>query len=90
MDSISVNKFRDNIKSYVEQVPNKHLPLKITRRSSEDFVIIGADDWEREQETLYVLQNSALMKQIAISMESHLKNTGYRPTDGEFDEITRI
>lgn len=90
MDSISVNKFRDNIKSYVEQVPSKHLPLKITRRSGDDFVIIGADDWEREQETLYVLQNSALMKQIAISMESHLKNRGYRPTDGEFDEITRI
>jgi len=90
MDSISVNKFRDNLKSFVEQVVSKHLPLKVTRRSGEDFVILGADDWEREQETLYILQNSALMKQIAISMEGNLKNTGYRPTDGELDEITGI
>jgi antitoxin YefM len=90
MDSISVNKFRDNLKSFVEQVVSKHLPLKVTRRSGEDFVILGADDWEREQETLYILQNSALMKQIAVSMESNLKNTGYSPTDGELDEITGI
>jgi len=90
MDSVSVNKFRDNLKSFVEQVVSKHLPLKVTRRSGEDFVILGADDWEREQETLYILQNSDLMKQIAVSMESNLKNTGYRPTEGELDEITGI
>ncbi|VAW95997.1 RelB/StbD replicon stabilization protein (antitoxin to RelE/StbE) [hydrothermal vent metagenome] len=90
MDSISVNKFRDNLKNFVEQVVTEHLPLKVTRRSGEDFVILSADDWEREQETLYVLQNSDLMKQIAASMTSNLKNAGYKPTDGELDEITRI
>lgn len=90
MDSISVNKFRDNLKSFVEQVITKHLPLKVTRRSGEDFIILSAEDWEREQETLYILQNSTLMKQIAVSLESNLKNTGYRPTDGELDEIASI
>lgn len=90
MDSVSVNKFRDNLKSFVEQVVTKHLPLKVTRRSGEDFVVISADDWEREQETLYVLQNSDLMKQIATSMKSNLKGEGYQPTDGELDEITGI
>ena len=90
MDSISVNKFRENIKNFVEQVVSNHLPLKVTRRSGEDFVILGADDWEREQETLYILQNSVLMKQIAASMESNSKSTGYRPTDRELDEITGI
>ena len=90
MDSVSVNKFRDNLKSYVEQVVTKHLPLKVTRRSGDDFIIVSADDWEREQETLYVLQNSDLMKQIVSSMDSHLKGQGYEPTDGELDEITGI
>ena len=90
MDSISVNKFRDNLKSFVEQVVTKHLPLKVTRRSGDDFVIVSADDWDREQETLYVLQNSDLMKQIATSMKSNLKGKGYQPTDGELDEITGI
>jgi len=90
MDSVSVNKFRDNLKSFVEQVVTEHLPLKVTRRSGDDFVVLSADDWEREQETLYVLQNTDLMKQIAASMLSHSKGQGYTPTDGELDEITGI
>ncbi len=90
MDSISVNKFRDNLKSFVEQVVTKHLPLKVTRRSGEDFIVVGAEDWEREQETLYVLQNNELMQQIAASMATHSKGEGYTPTTGELDEITGI
>jgi len=90
MESISVNKFRDNLKSFVEQVVTNHLPLKVTRRSGDDFVVLSAEDWAREQETLYILQNTDLMKQIVSSMDSHLKNQGYKPTDGEIDEITGI
>ncbi len=90
MDSISVNKFRDNLKSFVEQVVTNHFPLKVTRRSGDDFIVISAEDWEREQETLYVLQNSDLMRQIAASMATHSKKKGYTPTTGEMDEITGV
>ena len=90
MDTVSVNKFRDNLKNFVEQVAHDHLPLKVTRRSGEDFVVISAEDWEREQETLYVLQNSSLMKQIAESSASHAKGAGYKPKDGELNEILGV
>ncbi len=90
MDTVSVNKFRDNLKSFVEQVINKHIPIKVTRRAGQDFVVISADDWEREQETLYILQNNDLMKQIAASIGSHLEGTGYKPTAEEADEITGV
>ena len=90
MDSISVNKFRDNLKAFVEQVVTGHLPLKVTRRSGEDFVVVSAEDWEREQETLYVLQNNDLMQQIAASMATHTKGKGYAPATGELDEITGV
>ncbi len=90
MDSVSVNKFRDNLKTFVEQVVTEHLPLKVTRRNGDDFIVLSADDWEREQETLYVLQNNDLMKQIAASSATHAKNKGYKPTAGELDEITGI
>jgi len=90
MDTISVNRFRDNLKNFVEQVINEHAPLKVTRRAGEDFVVIAAEDWEREQETLYVLQNSGLMKQIAISMRTHTEGLGYKPTAEEIDEITGV
>jgi len=91
MDSISVNKFRDNLKSVVENVINQHEPMKITRRSGEDFVVISAEDWEREQESLYVLQNKDLMQQISESITTHSSSNaqgkGYQPKDGELNEI---
>ncbi len=88
VDSISVNQFRDNLKSFVEQTVRKHMPLKVTRRNGDDFVVISAADWEREQETLYVLQNNSLMQQIARSLESHANSSGYSPTKEQLDEIT--
>lgn len=90
MDTVSVNQFRDNLKSFVEQAVSTHTPIKVTRRSGEAFVVMSADDWDREQETLYVLQNNSLMKQIAESLETHRENTGYTPTSEEMDEITRL
>lgn len=90
MDTVSVNRFRDNLKSLVEQVVNEHIPIKVTRRAGEDFVVIGAEDWEREQETLYVLQNSDLMRQIAASLGTHTQGQGYKPTTEEMDEITGV
>lgn len=90
MDNISVNKFRDNLKTFVEQVVTEHTPLKVTRRNGADFVVLSADDWEREQETLYVLQNSDLMKQIAASIPTNVKKGGYKPSAGELNEITGI
>ena len=90
MDTISVNKFRDNLKNFVEQVVTDHNPLKVTRRNGDDFVVLSADDWEREQETLYVLQNSDLIKQMTASTMTHKNNKGYKPTAGELNEITGI
>lgn len=90
METISVNQFRSNIKNFVEQATNHHTPLKVTRRNGKDFVVISAEDWERDQETLYVLQNSSLMKQIANSALTHKKRSGYTPTDGEINEILGV
>lgn len=90
MDTMSVNKFRENLKSVVEQVVSRHEPLKVTRRAGQAFVVVSADDWEREQETLHVLQNKDLMQQIADSLETHPHGKGYKPTDEQMDEITGV
>ena len=91
MDSVSVNKFRETLKDCVEKVINQHSPLKVTRRNGEDFVVVSAEDWEREQETLYVLQNSDLMKQISKSITTHTtRQGGYKPTDEEINELLSI
>lgn len=90
MDTVSVNKFRDNLKKLVEQSLKDHEPLRVTRRSGEDFMVISAEDWEREQETLHILQNSALMLQIVESTKTHAERKGYSPTKEQMDEITGI
>lgn len=92
MDSVSVNQFRGNLKSYAEQVNHQHQPLKVTRRGGGDFIVVSAEDWEREQETLYVLQNSSLMQQIASSLATHTNNnTQQKIADQDtLDEIFSI
>ena len=88
MDAVSVNQFRARLKEFVDRVIDTHDVLKITRRKGQDFVVISADDWERHQETLYILQNKHLMKQINKARETHKK--GYQPSENELDEIINI
>jgi antitoxin YefM len=90
MDSTTVNKFRDSLKSFVDQVISHHAPLRVTRRTGSDFVVMSAEDWERDQETLYVLQNTSLMRQIADSSATHKAGAGYTPTKKQLDEIVGI
>ncbi|WP_330110153.1 type II toxin-antitoxin system Phd/YefM family antitoxin [Methylophaga thalassica] len=71
MDTVSLNKFRDNLENFLMQIVNRNEPLKVTRRIGEAFVVLSANDWQREQETLHVLQNKDLMQQIADSLKIH-------------------
>lgn len=73
MNTISVNQFRDQLKSLVEQVISKHEPLKVMLRTGTAFVVMSAEDWERERETLHILQSRDLMHQIAESLETHTR-----------------
>ena len=68
-----------------------HVPLRVKRRGGQDFVVVGVEDWEREQETLYVLQNKSLMEQIERSLKTHGEGQGgYRPSPEELDALDRV
>jgi antitoxin YefM len=90
MREMTVNEFRGNLKASVDTVIEEHSPLRVTRRAGQDFVVISADDWEREQETLYVLQNQSLMKQIASSLRTRQEGKGYTPTPAELDALDNV
>ncbi len=77
MREMSVNRFRSGLKGAVEEVIRHHDPLRVTRRTGDDFVVVSAEDWEREQETLHVLQNASLTEQIARSLETHRQGRGH-------------
>ncbi len=76
MESVSVNQFRSNLKECIDSVVGTHGILKVTRRNAEDFVVMSAQDWSRHQETIYILQNKYLMKQIDKVRSSESK--GYK------------
>ena len=90
MVEVSVNKFRANIKSFVDQALSDHSPLRVRRRAGNDFVVMSAEDWEREQETLFVLQNSSLSNQVVDSLKTHNVGTGYKPTEEDLSEINSL
>ena len=88
MEAVSVNQFRTRLKEFVDKVTDTHDVLKVTRRNGDDFIIVSADDWARHEETLYILQNKQLMKQINKAKEQKEKN--YQPSDRELNEIINV
>jgi antitoxin YefM len=45
---------------------------------------------DREQETLYVLQNKSLMEQIERSLKTHREGTGRRISPQDLDALDRV
>jgi len=90
MQEVTVNQFRSHLKETIEEVIASHEVLRVTRRGGADFVVLSAEDWEREQETLLVLGNSSLMAQIAQSSQTHHQGQGYQPSSQELDEIAGL
>ncbi len=90
MESVSVNKFRDNLRTFVESSASRHEPLRVTRRNGTDFIVMSVDDWESEQETLYILQDPYLMSQIRAARQTPGAQGGYIPTQQELDDILSV
>ena len=87
MRQMAVNAFRNTLRAAVERVVHDPEPLRVTRRSQAAFIVVSEADWEREQETLYVLQNQPLMPHIAESIKTHGAAQGYTPTAEDVDAI---
>jgi antitoxin YefM len=51
---------------------------------------MSLEDWERDQETLYVLQNKSLMQQIADSLHTHQAEAGRAADKVTLDEALGI
>ena len=90
MIELSVNKFRANLKEFVDKAIDEHQPIRVNRREGKDFIIMSAEDWEREQETFYILQNKSLMRQVADSSVTYQDNNGYKPNQEQLNDIDRI
>ena len=82
---LSANQFRANLKYYVDKTIQNHEPLKVNRKNGGAFVVLSLEDYEREQETLYILNNNYLMGQIEESFKTYQQNSGYIPIANELN-----
>ena len=90
MDIMSYSSFREKLASVLDLVCDNSTVVKITRQNGKEAVVMSLDDWERDQETLYVLQSKPLMRQIAASLKTHEARKGRIADKGTLDEILSI
>ncbi len=73
--TIDIKQFSENLKRNAAQATTDQSPLKVTQGNGKYFVVLSADEWEREQETIQVLQDTDLMRQIAKSLGARAGKT---------------
>lgn len=57
MEVTSYSKFRENMKTYLDNVVNDSRPLYVTRTNGEDVVVLSKSDYEGLQETYYLMSS---------------------------------
>jgi len=59
MQTLPISKVKDKLNEYVDSVRITHDQVTITKNGSPAAVLIGADEWESIQETLFWLSHLA-------------------------------
>ena len=78
-NEITANRFRDQLKAEVDRAIREHRPLRVTRRRGGDFVVLGAEDWNAIEETLYLNRIPGMVKSIQrAAKESTTKGTALK------------
>lgn len=60
----TANEFRKKLKAKVDDCINNHEVLRVKRRTGENFVVLGEEDWRAVEETLYLNQFPGLVDSI--------------------------
>ena len=82
MTSISITKARANLYQTVSEVNESSQPITITNNRGKNAVLIGEEDWNAIQETLYLNSIPGLSQSILASKEEDLSEcTSYDPNE---------
>ncbi len=67
MEIMSVSKVRDQLNDLVDSVSTTRNQVTITKNGSPAAVLVGADEWESLQETLFWLSQPGIMEDLATA-----------------------
>lgn len=65
MQTLPISKVKDRLNEFVDTVASTHEQVTITKNGSPAAVLIGADEWESLQETLFWLSQPGILDDIA-------------------------
>lgn len=65
MRILSISKIKDKLSEYVNAVASTQDQITITKNGAPAAVLVGADEWESLQETLYWLSQPTISESIA-------------------------
>jgi prevent-host-death family protein len=84
MQTLSVSKVKDRFNEFVDSVAQTREQITITKNGAPAAVLIGADEWESLQETLYWLSAPRIMDSIAEAR--HDLETGNTASENDIRE----
>lgn len=65
MQTLPISKVKDKLSEFVDTVALTHEQVTITKNGSPAAVLIGADEWESLQETLFWLSQPGVLENVA-------------------------
>ena len=71
MDAVTYTDLRQNLKRYMDKVFQDNAPLIITRKNSENVVLLSIDEYSSLTETSYLLSNRANVDHLEKSISQH-------------------
>jgi prevent-host-death family protein len=80
MTSISATKARENIYQLMQDVNTNCAPITITNQKGKNAILVGEDDWNAMQETIYLNSVPGMVESIIEAAKEPLEEcTTYDP-----------
>ncbi len=76
MEAVNYSELRKSLKSVLDGVCENHEPVIITRKNSDNLVLLSYEDYSAIEETAYLLRSPKNAKRLRESIESFRKNEG--------------
>jgi len=80
---IDIKQFRESLRRNAGRAVLDKSPLKVKRENGEYFVVLSAEEWESEQATMEVLNDTELVRKIGVALRIDVEeNSKNRPSAG--------
>ena len=73
MKAINITKARADLFNIVESINENSVPIVLTNTKGKNVVLVGEDDWNSIQETIYLNSIQGMTTSLKEGMETSLK-----------------